>query len=118
MEDIADASANNDCDIIFFKNLQSLPEGKIINIELFWAICRLFSKSINKIRVQVSNTGETRALNMGMAILAIIARIQSADENKTNLRVFPLLVTQHSCRNRHLIISKRNLVDNLRNLFV
>jgi hypothetical protein len=34
MEDIADAPANNNGDIVLFKNLQPLPEGKIIKIEL------------------------------------------------------------------------------------
>ena len=33
MEDIADASANNDGDTIFYKNPQPLLEGKIIKIE-------------------------------------------------------------------------------------
>jgi hypothetical protein len=33
MEDIADTSANDNGDIVLFKNLQSLPEGEIIKIE-------------------------------------------------------------------------------------
>jgi hypothetical protein len=38
---------------------------------------RLSSKSINSNRVQVSKTGETRDLKMGIAIVAIMAKIQS-----------------------------------------
>lgn len=33
MEDVADASANDNADIVLCENLQSLPKGKIVKIE-------------------------------------------------------------------------------------
>jgi hypothetical protein len=51
---------------------------KLSRSNSFLVINRLFSKSINRSRVHVSKTGETRDLKMGMAILSIIASIQCA----------------------------------------
>ena len=64
----------------------------------------LSSKSINKSRVQVSKTGETRELKMGMAIRYMIASNHSAG-------IFFPSVTQHSCRSRQSSSSKANLSD-------
>lgn len=67
-------------------------------------ITRLSSKSSNNSRVQVSKTGETRELKMGMAIRYMIASNHSAG-------IFFPPVTQHSCRSRQSNSSKANLSD-------
>jgi hypothetical protein len=69
-------------------------------------------------RVQVSKTGETRALNMGMAILAILHHPNQQMKKIQLVRMF------YSCRYATFMPKlsiegiKMNLFDNFRNLII